>query len=125
MTVGSYAQSNIEDAYFLNTAGSHFVKAAQGAVGAFEVYADDVVSSNATQLQIVLDENAEDAPASMRGDVNMDGRLTIADVTDLIDYLLTNDATGIDLTAANCDLEGDVTIADVAALIDYLLIQEW
>lgn len=125
MTVGSYAQLNIEDAYFLNTAGGHFVKAAQGAVRAFEVYADDVVSSNATQLQIVLDENAEDAPASMRGDVNMDGRLTIADVTDLIDYLLTNDATGIDLTAANCDLEGDVTIADVAALIDYLLIQEW
>ena len=125
MTVGEYAQNDVENAYFLNAAGSHFVKAAHGMVNAFEVYANNVIASEATRLQIVLDENAEEASSSLRGDVNMDGYVTITDVTALIDYLLTNEATGIDLVAANCDLTGDISITDVTALIDYLLTNKW
>lgn len=56
------------------------------------------------------------------GDVNNDGDVTIADVTALIDYLLTNDATDINLAAADVNEDGDVTIADVTALIDFLLL---
>ena len=125
MVVGEFAQKTIEDAYFLNAAGSHFVKAASGTVKAFEVYAGDVIASNATQLQIVLDENAEGAPASMRGDVNNDGHINIQDVTDLINYLLTDDATGIDLTATDCDLDSITDIHDVTTLINYLLTDVW
>ena len=125
MTVGSYAQLPIEDAYFLNAAGSHFVKAATGTVNAFEVYAGNVIASNATRLQIVLDENAEDAPSSLRGDVDNNGIVSIADVTALIDYLLSGDDTGINLDAADCNLDTVVTIADVTALIDYLLSGTW
>ena len=125
MTVGSYAQLPVEDAYFLNAAGSHFVKAATGTVNAFEVYAGNVIASNATRLQIVLDENAEGAPSTMRGDVDNSGAVNIADVTDLIDYLLSGDATGINLYAADCNLDQGVNIADVTALIDYLLSGAW
>ena len=125
MVVGEYAQKGIEDAYFLNAAGSHFVKAASGTVNAFETYADNVIASNATQLQIVLDENPEDAPAFQRGDVNKDGHVSIADVTALIDYLLYEDATGIDLQVADCNLDENISIADVTALIDYLLYGTW
>ena len=59
------------------------------------------------------------------GDVNKDGYVTIADVTALIDFLLSGDASAIDLNAANVNGDADVTIADVTALIDYLLIGSW
>ncbi len=125
MAVGEYAQKTIENAFFLNAAGSHFVKATSGTVNAFEAYANNVIASNANRLRIVLDENAEDAPGSLRGDVNRDGDVNIADVTALIDHLLSGDTTGIDVTAADCDTDNAVNIADVTALIDYLLSGAW
>ena len=53
------------------------------------------------------------------GDVNGDGAISIADVTALIDLLLSGDIE----RAPFCDvnLDGSVTIADVTALIDKLL----
>ena len=62
---------------------------------------------------------------NVRGDVDLDGRVNIADVTALIDYLLTSDVTGISLVNADCDHDGRVNIADVTALIDYLLTGLW
>ena len=55
------------------------------------------------------------------GDVNCDGFVSIADVTTLIDYLLTEEATSFDRDAADVNRDGGVTIADVTALIDMLL----
>lgn len=55
------------------------------------------------------------------GDVNMDGYVTISDVTALIDYLLGGDESNINVLAANVNGDGGVTIADVTALIDLLL----
>lgn len=60
-----------------------------------------------------------------RGDVNMDHDVDINDVTDLIDYLLQGDSTGVNLEGANCDLFGGVDINDVTTLIDYLLTGKW
>ena len=54
-----------------------------------------------------------------------DGQVNINDVTVLINYLLTSDATGVYLDAADCDLNGDVTISDVTALINFLLGESW
>ena len=125
MTVGEFVKKTIDDAYFLNTEGSHFVKATQGIVNAFEVYADDVKASNANLLQIVLDEHHEDGPSYLLGDVDMDGIVAISDVTRLIDYLLSGDATGISLEAADCLIDGEITISDATRLIDYLLGGAW
>ena len=80
------------------------------------------------KLTVSLDDMklyVEPVSNSLRGDVNMDGNLGIADVTALIDYILSQDATGIDLVAADCDLNGSVGIADVTALIDYILSHSW
>ena len=63
--------------------------------------------------------------ASLRGDVNRDGRVTIDDVTALIDYLLSGNGSAIDLAGADCDQSGAVTIDDVTSLIDYLLSGHW
>ena len=70
-------------------------------------------------------EDLTPAPQGLRGDVNMDNDVTIADVTVLIDYLLSGDATGISLDNADCNLQDGVTIADVTALIDFLLSGNW
>lgn len=67
---------------------------------------------------------AEFAPVLM-GDVDNNGDVSIADVTALIDYLLSGDTTGINLTAADCNRDGSITIGDVTALIDYLLSGNW
>ena len=64
-------------------------------------------------------------PTVMMGDVNNDGDVTIADVTALIDYLLSGDDSGINIAAADCNNSTDVSIADVTALIDYLLSGSW
>jgi len=59
------------------------------------------------------------------GDANCDGYLNIADVTELIDYLLNGDASQINLTNSDTDKNGSVNIADVTEMIDYLLNGYW
>ena len=61
----------------------------------------------------------------MRGDVDADGNVNISDVTALIDYLLSGNASGIVLANADCDQDGNVNISDVTTLIDYLLSGNW
>lgn len=55
------------------------------------------------------------------GDVDGDGKVSIADVTDLIDILLTGAISAMDYPAADVDTDGKITIADVTTLIDMLL----
>ena len=62
---------------------------------------------------------------SLRGDVNKDGFVKIDDVTALIDYLLSGNASNVDLDAADCNKDGNVKIDDVTSLIDYLLSGNW
>ena len=59
------------------------------------------------------------------GDTNCDGYINIADVTELIDYLLSGDASQINQANADTDQNGSVNIADVTELIDYLLNGHW
>ena len=60
-----------------------------------------------------------------RGDADGDGKVTIADVTTVIDYLLSGNAGSVDMMTADSDNDGKVTIADVTTLIDYLLSGVW
>lgn len=61
--------------------------------------------------------------AVIKGDVNGDSVVNIADVTALIDLLLGNG--GSNNPAADCNIDGVVNIADVTKLIDYLLSGSW
>ena len=63
--------------------------------------------------------------AGLRGDVNGDGSVNISDVTALIDYLLSGNASGINLSGADCNQDSSVNISDVTSLIDYLLSGTW
>ena len=55
------------------------------------------------------------------GDVNDDGVVSIADVTSLIDGLLSGQDNISDLSISDVDNDGIVSIKDITALIDYLL----
>lgn len=62
----------------------------------------------------------EPIPA-LSGDVDGDGRVSIADLTCLIDMLLTGATNVTDYPGADVDGDGRITIADVTDLIDILL----
>ena len=55
------------------------------------------------------------------GDVDGDGRVGIADVTELIDMLLTGNTDIADHPTADVDGDGRISIADVTELIDRIL----
>ena len=66
-----------------------------------------------------------DKNASLRGDVNGDGSVSISDVTALIDYLLTGNASGINMSGADANRDSSINISDVTVIIDYLLTGSW
>ena len=69
---------------------------------------------------IILFYEGPELPDFIPGDVNHDGRVTIKDVTDLIDYLLGG-GEEIDMAAADVTGEGVVSIGDATTIIDMLL----
>ena len=62
-------------------------------------------------------------PQFLLGDVNNDGKVSIDDVTALIDYLLGTNVENFNEEAADVDVNGKISIDDVTALIDMLLNQ--
>ena len=67
-----------------------------------------------------------DFPAEfIRGDVNGDGKVSITDVSTLINYLLSGNGAAVNLDAADVNEDGKVAITDVTALINYLLSGSW
>ena len=81
------------------------------------VFADGTESPWSNIQQVTLTGIGHDYAT---GDVNHDGKVTITDVTDLIDYLL-NSASECCVICADVDGDGKVSITDVTELIDKLL----
>jgi len=90
----------------------------------------EAVAPGRATVDVTTDSNGQLATTSFivtvtdgstPGDVNMDGRISIDDVTDLIDILLGSVLTVYDMNAADVDRDGRITISDVTDLIDMLL----
>ena len=86
------------------------------------IYTDGAESAWSNVETVTLVDNG---PAYLRGDVDGDGQVGIADVTALIDYILTSDSSEINLAASDVDYDGNIGIADVTAIIDYILTGAW
>ena len=84
-------------------------------------YADGTESEWSNIEQVTLKENDTPAHEYSVGDVNHDKKVSIADVTALINYLLSGDESVICTTCANVNGDEKVNIADVTALINLLL----
>ena len=81
------------------------------------IYTDGTQSVWSNIEHVTLTGNGDEP---LVGDVNGDGEVSIADVTALIDYLLSPGTT-LDEDVADVNHDGEVTIGDVTALIDLLL----
>lgn len=86
------------------------------------LYTDGTESAWSNIEEVTLHENV---PVFVRGDVNSDGNVNITDVTALINYLLSKNATGVNLQAADCNQDTIINITDVTVLINYLLSKSW
>lgn len=64
-------------------------------------------------------------PAAILGDVDCNGSVGISDVTSIIDYILTGNSSGLNLTVGDVDHDGIVGIADATTIIDYILTSSW
>ena len=84
-------------------------------------YADGTESEWSNIEQVTLKDNGTPAHDFEPGDVNHDNKLSIKDVTALINYLLSGDESVICTTCANVNGDEKVNIADVTALINLLL----
>ena len=108
-TNGSTVTCSVEGLKVTYDATNVTVTNAEGTTTIALAEVQDMYFSNEAGVSVIL------------GDVNMDGDVNIADVTALIDYLLSGNASAIDLTAADVNGDQEVNIADVTVLIDRLL----
>ena len=96
-----------------------------------QVYTEPVTISQTATLKAIAVKGAISEAASatytiavstLKGDVNKDGTITIADVTALVNIILGKDTEGVyDHEAADVNTDGSVTIADVTALVNIIL----
>ena len=85
---------------------------------AYEVAFD--LDMQARIVEIIVTVAGEVEPTYLLGDVNHDGFVNVADVTELID-MLQNTITEVSVEA-DLDFDNAISIGDVTALIDMLLI---
>ena len=58
---------------------------------------------------------------TLKGDVNMDGQVNVADVTTLVDYILGKNPSPCDGNACDVNEDGNVNVSDVTSLVDIIL----
>ena len=88
----------------------------------FVSWSGDVVSSGAIKSAEITAVAAVSPPDDiLTGDVDGNGEISIADVTELIDYLLLGEVIDVQVMACDVDNDGKVSIADVTSLIDYII----
>ena len=79
-------------------------------------YVNGTESNWSNTKEVVLSEGQ-----GLLGDVNGDGTVDIVDVTELINYLLSGNADGINLDVADFSGDGIIDIVDVTTLINAVL----
>ncbi len=89
--------------------------------GANNVYTDLYVNQANKRKFGEFDEPS----TSLRGDVNGSGVVNMDDLSELINFLLTNDASAINMEGADCNLSGVVNMDDLSELINFLLTGTW
>ena len=73
---------------------------------------------------LVVEKWTEPQPVVI-GDIEGDNDVDMDDLSAMINYLLTSNATGINLVNADCDPNGIVNMDDLSVLINYLLTGAW
>ena len=114
--------SAIEDTLtFVRTDGSTVAFSTSGLTITYDDFAHAIVNNDETSATINLADVDYmcfgEVEASLKGDVNGDGEVNIADINAAIDTILTGDTN----TRADVNGDSEVNIADVNSLIDIIL----
>ena len=111
---------------FVKTDGNKVFFSVEGLIITYDDYAHAIIQNNVTSDTLNLTNLdymffSNDGSDSIRGDVNGDGEINIADVNALI-YIILGNISDNDF-ASRADVNGDseVNIADVNTLIDIIL----
>ena len=88
-------------------------------IGIYSIPTDDNQSTTPARSSLTVTKGQ----AYMIGDVNCDGRLSVADVTTLISYVLGGSPDPFNLDAANVNGDDRINIGDVTGLISIILGQ--
>ena len=87
--------------------------------GIYDIIVSDAEADN-YEITYVSGKIEVKKPAYIPGDANGDGRISIADASLIVDYILSGGTVTI---SAGADMNGDgkVSIADASAIVDYIL----
>ena len=126
--IGAVSDADNMSALAVTTAQSADLQIARAWVDGTDLMIE-AFSPGQTTVNVTVDSNGRMATTTftvvvtqaLKGDVNNDGKVNIADVTELINYLLSGNADGVNLWAADVDNNDNINIADVTGLINYLL----
>lgn len=90
--------------------------------GYFDIALLDVRGMQFNSYQdMVINFEPDPSLAGLTGDVNDDNVINIIDATLVINYLLNNDASQLNLGKADVNGDGNINITDAVMLIDKLL----
>ena len=90
---------------------------AGGNIGIYSMPTNDNQSTTPAMSSLTITKAAD----YVYGDVNCDGKCSIADVTTLINYLLGGNPNPFSYDAADANGDDRISISDVTAIIDHLL----
>ena len=108
--------SEEEDIFVLNEAGDAFVKEEEATVAPFRCWFTERTIASLPYETIHI---ASQTPFS--GDVNNDGRVSVIDVTLLVDFILGNVQVSLPLVAGDMNNDKLVSVIDVTLLVDFIL----
>ena len=126
--IGAVNDPDNKAALAVSTAVSADSQIAAATVSGVDLHIN-AMSPGQTTVNVTTDSNGRMASTTftvvvtqaIKGDVDMDGKVNISDVTSLINYLLSHNAQGVNLVAADVDNNGIINISDLTSLIHFLL----
>ncbi len=122
LTVGagfeiSLNQTNWSNRLTLDPSGEVFYVRLESTATVGTFYAEVTASTS----QVTAQADVEGVVSALRGDVNMDGAVNVADVTALIGYVLGGQVTPFNVEQANLNGDENINVADVTELIGIVL----
>lgn len=111
--VGTGGERVVENAYVLNDSGDAFVRTASATVKAGSAYFIATENTGTDILRL--------GTAGLLGDVNGDGKLSVADVMLLVNHIIGQEPTVFILANADVNSDGNITVTDVMALVKIIL----
>jgi hypothetical protein len=111
---------------FIKTDGSKISYSADGLKITYDDFAHAVIENNETidtldLAGIVSMYFSNDNANSLKGDVNGDGEINIADINAIINIILSSNCEEDIENRADVNGDGEINIADVNAIIDIIL----